>query len=120
MRPLNTPSGRPEIALMGKTRQEVIAYLTNAFLSDGMNVRSVSDYQIVGGKVTTDLLVGDLLGTRGGGFPEERVIATVADVLGGVRIVLTLQYVSNAGTAFEQVVDMRERTWLRRREERLG
>ena len=106
MRPLNTPSGRPELTFTGKTRQEVIAFLTNAFLSNGMTVRSVSDYQIVGGKITTDPLAEVLLETRWGDLLEERIIATVADVPGGVRAVMVLQLVSNPGTTFERIQDM--------------
>lgn len=102
--PLQTASGRPEITLTAVDASCVRAALLNKLVNDQWMVRSTTDTQIVAGKESQNATANFLLRTDLGGRPEDRVTFLLIALPGdGMRVVVSEQFVSNAGTGFEKV-----------------
>jgi hypothetical protein len=107
--PIGTLSGNPEIMLSNVRPDCVKAGLLNAFINGGYKIESANDYQIVGGKPTTNTLAALMLGTRLNSTVEERFTVTMAPQANSsdLRLVVDGAYVSNPGTAFEEKQPMK-------------
>ena len=106
----NTPSGHPEVTLVGVRADCVRSAWLNFLVNDGYSIQKTSDTQIVAGRRTDNFALTLLLGTELSGAPEERV--TVLFIPQGapdsLRVVVSIAYVSNQGTAFENIQPGRE------------
>ena len=103
--PLNTPSGRPEVIIENVSRKYIIDVLTNWMVNNGYEVKSINDYNAVYGKRSEDLTSSILLGSRYDSIPEYRISFAVMEYGNGVRIVQTLQAVTNPGSPYERITD---------------
>lgn len=103
---LNTPSGKPEVVIEKKSKKEVADALVSEMVSSGYAIKSVSDYNIVFGKLIDNNLAASLLfGSRYDITPEYRPSFAIFETDAGVRIVLTNQIVTNPGSGYEHVTD---------------
>jgi len=104
-KPLNTPSGKPEVTIQNKTKKEVTDALVSEMLSRGFTIKSVSDYTVVFTKPLDSFAASLLFGSRYDTTPEHRPSFMIVESGAGVRIVLTNQIITNPGSAFERVTD---------------
>jgi len=103
MPPIQTASGQPEITLSNVDVQCVRSGFLNLLVNQRFAVKSATDLQIVAGKVTDNFSAALLLGTQFSGAPEDRItILFVPLADSGLRVIVSEQYVSNAGTGFEK------------------
>jgi hypothetical protein len=107
-RPINTPSGRPEITLPRQiTKQQARDSMIQGLLTDGYNLKKSDEYSLVFGRRLTNSPMHQIfLGSRYDSVPEERIIANTVETSEGVRILFTLQYITNPDSVFERVTDM--------------
>ena len=79
----------------------------NLLVNKGFQVKTVNDTQIVVGRGARNFGALLLLGTRGGGNPEDRMTGRfLAMQINGVRVVISGAYVSNPGTGFEKLTQI--------------
>ena len=102
---LKTASGKPEVTIPNTTKKVIFDALTNAMIQQGYEIRNINDYSAVYGKRTNSILASMLLGSQYDSTPEARVAYTIVDTSEGVRVVATLQMITNPGSAFERVTD---------------
>lgn len=103
--PLGTASGKPEVILPHLNRQQARDHLVNDMIGNGYELKRSDEYALVFGKRTNSAAAAMLFGSRYDSTPEERVIVNTLDTQGGVRLIFTLQIVTNPGSAFERVTD---------------
>lgn len=97
-----TPSGQLEVTLYNMDSRCVQSVLLNDMVDHGFQVRTATDLQLVFGRETKNAAAALFLGTEMTGPPEERLtFLFLQRPDGGLRIVLSGQYVSNQGTGFE-------------------
>jgi hypothetical protein len=107
--PIQTASGQPEITLTNIDAQCVRSTILNGFVNKGLMIRTSSDTQIIAGKTSENFAANVLLGTRFAGAPEDRITALfIPQQENGLRVVISEQYVSNAGTGFEMSTPVRQ------------
>jgi hypothetical protein len=103
---LNTPSGKPDITIPKVSKKQVTDAFVSEMLSQGFNIKTSSDYNIVFVKPMDSFAMSLLLGSEYDITPEHRVSANIVESSAGVRIVLTNQGITNPGSAFERVTDL--------------
>ena len=106
VQPLGTPTGKPEVTIPNVTKKEVVDALTNQMLSWGYHVKAVTDYNAVYGKRTESMAAAIFLGSRYDAIPEARISYATVETDIGVRVVATLEMITNPGSAFERVTDL--------------
>lgn len=105
--PLNTSSGRPEVTICGVSKSELMEKVVARATMGGQNIRSTSNYQIVMGKPVTNLLAAALMGSKYDSTPEYRLVWTFANLGNNCTYVgVTVQIVTNPGSAFERITDV--------------
>lgn len=103
---LRTPTGRPEVTIHNATKKQVTDAMVELMLMHGYQVHSVTEYSVVFSKALDSVLAAVLLGSRYDPTPAARVHYAVVDSGGGVRVVATVQAITNPGSAFERVMDL--------------
>ena len=104
---LTTPSGLPDVTILGATKKQVADKIVEGALTSGSQVKSVNEYAVVIGKrATNDLGAQIFFGSRYDGVPEYRMHFGLLDVAGGVRVIGRAEIITNPGSAFERVSDV--------------
>lgn len=102
-----TPSGRPERFFAGKQPDAVRAALVASLVNRGYSITRESQSLVSAQRETTSLAANVLLGSQYDPTVDARITYTLVSVNGGTRVVADLAFVTNAGSAFERVTDMR-------------
>ena len=102
---INTPSGKPEITVPAPKKQTMDA-IVQAVVGDGFQLRRLDEYTAVLGKPSESFVTNLLSGSRYDPTAEERVIFNFFEVPSGTRVIITMQIVTNPGSAFERVRDI--------------
>ncbi len=105
MRPLTTPSGKPEVTITNCSKKEVVDAIVNMMVGAGFEVKDVSDYHAVFGKLSDSFGDALLYGSKYDSTPEYRVKYSFTETEDGVRVIAAVQVVTNPGSAFERVND---------------
>lgn len=104
---MNTSSGKPEITICRVGKNEMMEKVVAAASMDGFSIRNTSNFQIVMGKPVSNPLVAALMGSRYDSTPESRLVWTLADIGNNcTHIGVTVQIVTNPGSAYERVTDV--------------
>lgn len=106
IKPLPTPSGRPEVTIPNVTKKQVIDTLTNRMINKGYQLSSVNDYVVVFNKKVDSFMAGVIYGSRYDSTPAARVSYNLVETDAGIRVIVTLEVVTNPGSAFERVTDL--------------
>ena len=104
----NTPTGKPEVVIANVSKKEVIDALTNMMLASGFTVKNITDYNAVFTKEANSFGAMLLFGSRFNTVPEGRVNYAIVDTTEGIRVVITLEMVTNPGSAFENRQDLNQ------------
>lgn len=98
---------RPEVTIANQTKKDVTDALVGEVVSRGFTVVTVTEYTAVFSKPFNTAATSPSLkrGARNGGSAEQRLSFTIAKTVGGVRVVLVNQIVTNPGTANERFSD---------------
>lgn len=105
VKPLATPSGRPEVTITGATKKQILDVLVENLVGQGMELRRLDDYTAVFGKRDSSFGSAVLFGSRYDSTPEMRVTFTLVDVAGAVRVYCNAAMVTNPGSAHERISD---------------
>jgi hypothetical protein len=113
--PIDTASGKPEVSLApATTKAQARDLIVQVFLNNGFQLRRTDEYSLIFGKPSTSLAANLMYGSRYETTPEERVSVNLIDTGNGTRIIFTLQYVTNPGSAFERLSDASTGAYARR------
>ncbi len=104
---LDTPSGNPEVSIAGVSKKQVADALVNRLLSKGWTLTTTNDYQLVFRHPLDSIGASLLYGSQYNVNPDARATISLVDAEGGVRVMVTLQAVTNPGSQFEQVSEIR-------------
>jgi hypothetical protein len=102
---LDTPSGLPEVTIMGVTKKEVIDTVVEHSLADGFRVLSVDDYSLVVGKDMTSVAAKMAAGSQKNWTPLFRLTYNLVDTSDGVHVFVRSEMVTNPGSNDEKVKD---------------
>jgi len=107
---LPTLSGNPEIVVPNVSRRAVIDKIVAAKLELGMQLRSASDFEVAfranfDPGFVFSLLNSSPIGTK----PEVRLVYSIVEVLGGVRVFSRAEVITNPGSTLERVTDVTHR-----------
>ena len=102
---LDTPSGLPEVTIMGVTKKEVIDTVVEHSLADGFRVLSVNDYSLVLGKNLTSFAAGLAAGSQKNWTPLLRLTYNLVDTSDGVHVFVRSEMVTNPDSHDEKVKD---------------
>jgi hypothetical protein len=107
VRPLATPSGKPELVLPPQvTKAQARDMIVNGLVGNGYELKRSDEYSLVFGKPTQSGTIRFLYGSSAYPTPEERLIVNFLSTdTGAVRLIFTMQYVTNTGSAFEKITD---------------
>lgn len=108
MPPPATPSGQLEYTFEKVDAKCIHGRFLNFLVDHQLMIRSVTDSQIVAGKESANTAANILLSTQAGGYPEDRVTVLFIPIGDNVRVIMSEQFVSNAGTGFEHAVPIRQ------------
>lgn len=106
VRPLSTSSGRPEVTINNTTKKEVLDNLTNSMIIKGFQIKNISDYNAIFSKKTNSFATGIIYGTDYDRTVESRHTYTILENNPNVRVIATVEIVSNPGSAFEKATDV--------------
>lgn len=101
---LDTPSGKPEILIAGKTRKQVADAIVNRALTKGWTIKSTDQYNIVVRK-QLDGFGALFFGSGWNPYPDGRITYTLIESEPGIRVVAHPEVVTNPGSAYEQTTD---------------
>lgn len=99
----NTASQKPEVTIAAPSAKVKPAVI-NAFINDGYNITSDSQYLVVMRKASDNVGATLLFGSTNYPAVDERVNLTFAEMDGKTRIVADTSFVANPGTGFEEVI----------------
>ena len=105
MRPLSTPSGKPEVTIKNSTKKEVVDAIVNMMVGSGFEIKDISDYHAVFGKLSRSLGDALLYGSNYDATPEYRVKYSFTETGDGIRVLAAVSVITNPGSAFERVTD---------------
>lgn len=105
MRPLSTPSGKPEVTVKNSTKKEVVDAIVNMMVGAGFEIKDISDYHAVFGKLSNSLGDALLYGSNYDSTPEYRVKYSFTETEMGVRVLAAITVITNPGSAFERATD---------------
>lgn len=97
-----TPSGSPEVTILGVRPEQVKPALVNLALNKRLRIKSDSPYLLVVEKETQNIAASILLASRYDTSVIERTSFSVAEVPGGTRVVADSTFITNSGSAFER------------------
>lgn len=98
----STASGKPEVTIKAPVAAIKSALISRA-MNKGYSVTKDSDYVLQIEKKTDNLGAAVLLGSKYDSVPAERYVFTFAQVNNEVRVVASTMFVTNPGSAFEQL-----------------
>lgn len=104
--PKKTPSGRPEVVIPGTTKKSVVDALASQMIAQGYSVGRIDDYRAQfekPGGFWLDLLAG----SRFNSSAVWRVSYSVLDTQEGVRVLAEMGAVTNPGSGFEKVTEIK-------------
>ena len=102
---LDTPSGMPEITIMGVTKKEVIDTVVEHSLAEGQRVLSVNDYSVTVGKDATNVAAMMAAGSQQNWTPQVRLTYNLVDTSDGVRVFVRSEMVTNPQSQNEKAKD---------------
>jgi hypothetical protein len=97
-----TPSGKPEVTIRAPLPQIKSAIISRA-MNRGYSVTRDTDYLLQVEKPSDNMAAQILLGSRYDSTPNERYVFTFAPGKDEVRVVAATMFVTNPGSAFEQL-----------------
>lgn len=97
-----TPSGKPEAKITGRSVEETKTRIRNSSLRSGHTVVNETSQTITIQAVVTDPTQVMLFGSPNGGAPVYRIAYSLVPEGRDTVIIATSSIVSNAGTAFEK------------------
>jgi hypothetical protein len=97
-----TASGKPEVTIKAPTAV-IKARLLSLAMDRRFNVTKDTEYLLQIEKPTDNLGAAILLGSKYDSTPAERVVFTFAPIGDSVRVVAASMFVTNPGSAFEQI-----------------
>ncbi|ABD88090.1 hypothetical protein [Rhodopseudomonas palustris] len=97
-----TASGKPEVTIRAAPGA-IKARLLSLAMDRRFNVSKDTEYLLQVEKPTDNIAASVLLGSKYDSTPAERIVFTFAPLGENVRVVASLMYVTNPGSAFEQV-----------------
>jgi hypothetical protein len=97
-----TASGKPEVTIRAQTAA-VKARLLSLALDRRFNVTKDTEYLLQLDKPTENFGAALLLGSKYDAIPAERIVFTFAPIGDTVRVVASSMFVTNPGSAFEQL-----------------
>lgn len=101
-KPPSTASGKPEVTIKGSA-SAVKAQLLSRAMDRRFSVTKDTEYLLQVEKPTDNLGAAVLLGSRYDSTPAERIVFTFAPIGDSVRVVAAMMFVTNPGSAFEQL-----------------
>lgn len=102
----NTLSGKPEAIIAGVEKSKVINRLNNEMLKQDYIIEKTSEYKIVYEKDVKDLLTSAVYGSDFNSTPRYRIIMNIIEYKSKIRIISTLQIVTNPGSAYKSIEDI--------------
>ncbi|MDG4475644.1 hypothetical protein [Thiovibrio frasassiensis] len=106
VQPLNTPSSKPEVTIPNGQKKAVIDKITNMMLGRGYKIKNINEYSAVFGKPLQSTGAAILFGSQFNTTPEGRISYNIVDTTKGVRVIGTLEVVTNPGSGLERVTDL--------------
>lgn len=103
---LNTPSGNPEVIIVGTTKKQVLDRIVDGTASKGMQIKSVNDYGVTVTKRMNDFASSFVYGSRYDSVPEARLIFTVIEANNATRVLGRAEMVTNPGSGNERINDV--------------
>jgi hypothetical protein len=104
--PLQTTTGKPEVIINAVTKKEVSDALVNYMLTRDFHLIKMDEYSLVFGITDKSLGAALLLGSQYNPNPQYRWTYNLIDVVSGVRILATIEGVTNPESPFEQKYDI--------------
>lgn len=102
VQPPSTASGKPETMIRAPVGK-IKALLISEAMNNGLNVTKDTEYMLQLEKPTTNFGAAVLLGSRYDSTPNERYVVTFAPLGEETRVVVSSMFVTNPGSAFEQI-----------------
>ena len=106
IKPLNTPTGKPEVIIPDASKSEIADQITNAMLSWDFQLQKRDENILVFAKRDQRLGSSLLFGSRYDSTPEWRFIYNIVDHHEGIRVIANIAAITNPGSAFERVTDL--------------
>jgi hypothetical protein len=97
-----TASGKPEVTIKATTAA-IKARLLSLAMDRRFNVTKDTEYLLQVEKPTDNIAASVLLGSKYDSTPAERIVFTFAPLGDSVRVVAASMFVTNPGSAFEQI-----------------
>lgn len=113
-----TPSGKAEVTIKAPVATIKSAIISGA-MNQGLNVTKDTDYLLQLEKPTQNLGAAMLLGSKYDSVPNERYVFTFAPTNDSVRVVVSPMFVTNPGSAFEQLTPITNGQGIQRTQETL-
>jgi hypothetical protein len=105
-KPIRTPSGKPEAMIQNVSKKQVCDALTNWMLTDGYQIKSITDYNAVYHKTVESAKASKFFRSQFDVSPQARLDFAFVENGSNVRVVCTYQIVTDPGGAFEKVNDL--------------
>jgi len=105
VKPLNTPTGKPEVIIPEASKAEIADQITNDMLSWNFQLQKRDENILVFSKRDRTLGSSLLFGSKYDRTPEWRFIYNIVDHPEGIRVIANIAAISNPGSAFERVTD---------------
>lgn len=99
-------SGKPEVTIQGSSKQRITDSLSEIMADNGYSIKSIDEYNLVFGKKIDSFAASFMYGSNFNVKPEARITYSLINVPGGVRVIATIEMVSNPGTGFESADDI--------------
>ena len=99
----NTPSGRPEVSIKGRSGSQVQSEIMNMMLNHRYSIKSSSTNIIVFEKVfDNNVMASFVFGSRYDSTPHARVTFNIFEVGDSTRVIASFEAITNPGSAFER------------------
>ncbi|MBI4243110.1 MAG: hypothetical protein HY606_03380 [Planctomycetes bacterium] len=107
---LSTPTGKPEVTISNVSKKAIVDRLTNIMIDRGYNVKEITEYKAAYSKRMESVSAAIWYGSKYDSTPEARITFDTVETQANIRIVATLQMVTNPGSAFERTTDLSKNT----------
>lgn len=102
-RPLDTPSGKPQIFIPNTTMSNVQNVILDVLMQEGMTIDKQTPNMLVMDKPDHSLSDSILIGTQYNPTPDYRLVFQFAQMGTGCEVFATVEYVANPASQFEQI-----------------
>jgi len=106
VKPLNTPTGKPEVIIPEASKSEIADQITNAMLSWNFQLQKRDENILVFSKRDQRLGPSLLFGSKYDRTPEWRFIYNIVNHPEGIRVIANIATITNPGSAFERKTDL--------------